>query len=169
MTSIIAIEDSIESLRKKLLDHNERCLELSKILTQEQESIIQNNAEDLLAVLETKQSLIGKIEEAQLKINKIIEVELKLELSTKSILRFFKQYNEVNEQVSAELQKLWGVFIEQSQVIEQKNLVNGHLLNKQNAKNQLLISLLRGQKPSTSLYGENGKSSRPSYRSGLNS
>jgi len=167
MASIVTVKDYLESLSKKLLNHNESCNELSIILTKEQDSIIQNDAEGLLGLLEKKQKLITKLEDVQLKINVIIKESLGLELNSKSVIRFLEKSKTTDEKLSVIVQGLWAVFIEQTQEIEQKNLVNGHLLNKQNAKNQLLISLLRGQKPSASLYGENGKSSRPSYSAHL--
>ena len=120
-----------------------------------------------MTILERKQALIAKIETDQIKINFIIEEKLLLERSSKSVLRFIKSFSKKDPILAGKAQSLWNVFIERSQTVEQKNLVNGHLLNKQNAKNQLLISLLRGQKPTASLYGENGKSARPSYSAHL--
>ncbi|MCJ8313695.1 MAG: flagellar protein FlgN [Saccharospirillaceae bacterium] len=167
MAAILTKKDYLESLSHKLLKHNESCNELSIILSEEQELIIQNNSEGLLTILERKQTLITKIESDQIKINFIIEENLLLELSTKSVLRFFKNFSKKDPVLANKAQSLWAIFIERSQIVKQKNLVNGHLLNKQNAKNQLLISLLRGQKPAASLYGENGKSARPSYSAHL--
>ncbi|BCE02547.1 flagellar export chaperone FlgN [Marinicellulosiphila megalodicopiae] len=170
MASNNKIRDCLARLNELLISHQQNCDDFSSMLSQEQEAIIQNNGDALLALLEKKQILLNSIESNQLKIDHIMGEQLGVDKKQHAFLRFLKQAGKDDAlllEITDITSKLWTKFIEQTQVIEQKNLVNGHLLNKQNAKNQLLIALLRGQKPQSSLYSENGKSSKSSYSSHL--